>query len=76
MNLSKISEVQMMNISKISDPKKIINKSNEHQNNQSTNFESDDCIISNSQIENNQINFIKNSISNHFLFKDLSEEIM
>ena len=44
--------------------------------NHSTNFESEDCIISSGYIEFNQIDFIRNSLLNHFLFKGLSEEIM
>lgn len=55
----------------------IIKKDKEYsQNNQSTNFESGDCIFSNGEMDCIQIEFIKNSIINNFLFRDLSDEIM
>lgn len=44
--------------------------------NHSTNFESEDCIVTNGKVEFDQIDFIKNALYNHFLFKGLDDEIM
>ena len=33
-------------------------------------------ILSNSQLDISQIDFIKNALSNHFLFKELPDDIM
>jgi len=36
----------------------------------------DNIVLSNSEIDLVQIDFLKNALINHFLFKDLSDEIM
>jgi len=53
--------------SKISEVKTI--NSNKFENN-------NNMIISNFPLEEDQVEFIKNSLSNHFIFRDLSEDIM
>lgn len=51
---------------------------NSNQNTQATKNETNDdnLILSNSQIDLFQIDFIKSALCTHFLFKDLSDEIM
>jgi hypothetical protein len=53
--------------SKISELKSVNTKNNEKNEN---------MILSNIALEADQVDFIKNSLSNHFIFKDLSEDIM
>ncbi len=51
---------------------------NSNQYTQATKNETNDdnMILSNSQIDLFQIDFIKSALCTHFLFKDLSDEIM
>ncbi len=40
------------------------------------NDKNDNMVLSNIDLEDDQVDFIKNSLSNHFIFRDLSEDIM
>lgn len=75
-SLQQEKKLKSSKIIEIDSNKKQMSISNEQGNNHSTNFESDDCIVSNGQIEYDEIEFIKNTLLSHFLFKGLSEDIM
>jgi len=42
----------------------------------SKNDKTDNIVLSNINLEEDQVEFIKSSLSNHFIFRDLSEDIM
>lgn len=50
--------------------------SNQHTQTTKNETNDDNVVLSNSQIDLFQIDFIKNALSAHFLFKDLSDDIM
>jgi len=58
------------NASNIIELKSVNTKNNEK------NEKNENMILSNIALEADQVDFIKNSLSNHFIFRDLSEEIM